>query len=118
MFRGRQVCKDFRGLSFADHQVEYSGTGHVTQVPHVSKMLMYLYIVTMQLCFLTLFRELKFRARQAYSKIYIPRKLRRIRYYIFEVTCPTLLVSYVHGGRCLIPYHGDEMKVNRYLNTV
>ena len=40
MFHGRQVCKDFRDLSFADHQVEYSGTGHVTQDPHVSKMLM------------------------------------------------------------------------------
>ena len=40
MFRGRQVCKDFRGLSLADHQVEYSGTGHVTQASHVSKMLM------------------------------------------------------------------------------
>ena len=55
----------------------------------------------MQLCFLRsllLFRGLKFRARQAYSEIremYIPRKLPRIRYYIFKVTCPTLLVSYV-----------------------
>ena len=26
--RGRQVCKDFRGLIFADHQVEYMQCYH------------------------------------------------------------------------------------------
>ena len=52
--------KDFRGLIFADHQVEYS--------------------VSLSHCF---FSRIKICAQQAYSKIreiYVPRKLPRLRY--------------------------------------